>query len=68
MHPLSRDTGRPMTEMEQLVQDLLDLRDALVEMSLFLRDCQCDLDSPECHAAALQMQQLFDRTNKKSGL
>lgn len=65
MHPLSRDTGRPMTEMEQLVHDLLDLRDALVEMSLFLRDCQCELDSPECHAAEQQVKQLLERVNKK---
>jgi hypothetical protein len=56
-----------MTETEQLVQDLLDLRDALVEISLFLCDYQCEMNSPECRAAALQVKQLFERLHGKSG-
>lgn len=43
-----------------LAQGLVEVRDALLTLSLALSDYQLTLDSPERHAAGLQVQEFVE--------
>jgi hypothetical protein len=49
------------TEWARLAHSLMEMRDTLVSVALALRDHQLTLDSPERHAARLQVHQLIER-------
>ncbi|MEI8158637.1 MAG: hypothetical protein WCH60_17375 [Burkholderiales bacterium] len=45
----------------RLAQALVDMRDALVEVALTLRDHQMTLDTPERHVALLQVRTIIEQ-------
>ena len=58
--------ARPLRlDVANLVQSLLELRNALQEAVLALSDYRCTLDCRERHAAQLQMLQLIDRAKAR---